>query len=71
LAQFVWRYQGKTYTSHVESRCPFCEALAIVRLPARIAQADGTTHVCHPLMGGCNHGFARGVLDEEDLEKGT
>jgi hypothetical protein len=39
--------------------CPRCGVPAIVELtPAqRLAQPDDTTHVCHPLLGGCNHGF--------------
>jgi len=39
--------------------CPRCGADAVVELtPAqRLAQPDDTTHVCHPLLGGCNHGF--------------
>jgi len=39
--------------------CPRCGVRAIVELtPAqRLAQPDDTTHVCHPLLGGCNHGF--------------
>lgn len=40
--------------------CPFCTTYAVVKLtPAQLAQQpDGTTHVCHPTLGGCNHGFA-------------
>ena len=39
--------------------CPKCGAQAVVALtPAeRLAQPDDTTHVCHPMLGGCNHGF--------------
>lgn len=39
--------------------CPKCGKRAIVELtPAqRLAQPDDTTHVCHPSLGGCNHGF--------------
>lgn len=39
--------------------CPLCGAHAIVALtpPQRLAQPDDTTHVCNPLLGGCNHGF--------------
>ncbi len=41
--------------------CPMCGAHAIVPLTPRLLaiQPDGTTHVCHPGFGGCNHGFAR------------
>ncbi len=40
--------------------CPFCSQLSIVPLdPVDLAkQPDETTHVCHPWLGGCNHGFA-------------
>ncbi len=39
--------------------CPLCGTLAIVALTPvqRLAQPDDTTHVCHPALGGCNHGF--------------
>lgn len=39
--------------------CPACGVRAIVALsPAqRLAQPDDTSHVCHPALGGCNHGF--------------
>ena len=39
--------------------CPLCGQRTIVELtPAqRLAQPDDTTHVCHPALGGCNHGF--------------
>lgn len=42
-------------------RCSMCGAVgAIVALPPPLleVQPDGTTHVCHPGFGGCNHGFA-------------
>lgn len=41
--------------------CPLCKAKAsVVALDKETLaqQTDGTTHVCHPLLGGCNHGFA-------------
>ncbi len=40
--------------------CPFCKRQAILPLtPAQLKeQPDETTHVCHPWLGGCNHGFA-------------
>ncbi len=45
----------------LEDRCCFCGAQAIVELPPRLKkiQPDGTTHVCHPGFGGCNHGFVQ------------
>ena len=39
--------------------CALCGKLAVVKLgPELLAkQADATTHVCHPNLGGCNHGY--------------
>ena len=39
--------------------CQLCGAKAVVALPPRLlsVQPDSTTHVCHPGLGGCNHGF--------------
>lgn len=39
--------------------CPLCGEWAVCKLPPNLAaqQTDGTTHVCHPSHGGCNHGF--------------
>lgn len=39
--------------------CSICEACAVLPLDAttRAKQPDATTHVCHPVLGGCNHGF--------------
>ena len=56
---FAFRYRDKPYFVVVEQRCPLCGALAVVALPPAIKaeQPDATTHVCHPLAGGCNHGF--------------
>ena len=41
--------------------CPMCSKRAIVPLPPPVlaVQPDNTTHVCHPALGGCNHGFAK------------
>lgn len=40
--------------------CPSCSQPTVFRmLPEFIeAQTDGTTHVCHFYLGGCNMGFA-------------
>ena len=45
----------------LDQACQFCGKRAIIELPPalRAEQTDGTTHVCHPLAGGCNHGFRR------------
>lgn len=39
--------------------CSMCGALAVLPLDAATLakQPDGTTHVCHPDVGGCDHGF--------------
>jgi hypothetical protein len=41
-------------------KCPMCGRLAVLPLTAALLkfQPDDTTHVCHPDIGGCNHGFA-------------
>lgn len=52
-------------TSDVRVTCIFCLAAAVVLLPDAIAaaQADGMNAVCHPLLGGCAHGFEVGEPD--------
>lgn len=39
--------------------CPMCQRVALVRLPQSLLafETDGTNVVCHPALGGCNHGF--------------
>lgn len=39
--------------------CTLCKVRAVVALTAKqlFEQPDDTTHVCHPSLGGCNHGF--------------
>lgn len=39
--------------------CPTCGHWAVLPLntKTRLAQPDETTHVCHPVLGGCNGGF--------------
>lgn len=41
-------------------RCPLCgaDAVLLLNLQTRSEQPDATVAVCHPLLGGCNHGFA-------------
>lgn len=59
----VWVVHGKVFECAIElGACPFCLAMdVVVELPEplRAIQPDGTTHVCHPTLGGCNHGFAK------------
>lgn len=39
--------------------CSLCGMVAVLPLDptTRMAQPDATTHVCHPVLSGCNHGF--------------
>ena len=41
--------------------CPLCGKQAVVNLAPHLLakQPDNTTHVCHPVLGGCNQGFGR------------
>lgn len=56
-----WFYGTTVYeTDATQAKlCSLCQQRAVVPLPdpVRAEQTDGTTHVCHPLLGGCNHGF--------------
>ena len=54
-----WAYQGQRYISAIVGTCPKCQVRALIRLPRdiRAQQPDGTTYVCHPLVGGCNQGY--------------
>lgn len=57
-----WVVGDCRYLCNVEAKaCPFCHRETVVQLPAPILleQSDGTTHVCHPALGGCNQGFAK------------
>lgn len=54
--------QGKeiaSFTADDRKLCPLCGGWAVVPLTPKqlAAQPDETTHVCHPVFGGCNHGF--------------
>jgi hypothetical protein len=56
-----WSYRGQAHTSRIVADCPTCgERATVVELPRVLCdeQPDGTTHVCHPLLAGCNGGFA-------------
>lgn len=57
---FDWLLGSDVFSCRVEGPCQLCGAVAIVALPAPLLaqQPDDTTHVCHPVFGGCNHGFA-------------
>jgi hypothetical protein len=58
----VWVIRDEPFeVERLSATCPMCGAAgAIVALPPplRKVQPDGTTHVCSPFFGGCNHGFA-------------
>jgi hypothetical protein len=43
----------------IPTTCSLCGAKAVLPLDSktRNAQPDATSHVCHPCIGGCNHGF--------------
>ncbi len=59
---FTWLYKGAVYHSSVlPVPCAMCGAVAVVKLPDDLLaeQPDDTTHLCHPVAGGCNHGFAK------------
>ncbi len=64
----VWAFADEplhdaTRTKILDGPCPFCGKVAITSLPPRLLarETDGTTHLCHPLLDGCNHGFAEVV----------
>lgn len=65
----LWSYRGRAHSlsRKAAKKCPLCGAKAVVALPAAILaeQPDATTHVCHPLLGGCNHGFEQTVTITE------
>jgi hypothetical protein len=54
---------GRTAAPHCDAEvarpCPSCRTRAVLPLDAatRAKQNDATTHVCHPVLGGCNQGF--------------
>jgi hypothetical protein len=53
--------------------CSFCGKKRIVVLPPPLAalQDDGTTHVCHPSIGGCNQGYEMiGPFAQAELASG-
>ncbi len=58
---FAWLVNGESYATVLSpDACPECGArYTLAKLPPPLAakQPDGTTHVCHPSFGGCNHGF--------------
>lgn len=69
-----WGYKGARYVSTtIAGACPMCGRAAVVELPAaiRAEQPDDTTHVCHPLAGGCNHGFALEMTARVELHPPT
>ena len=63
--RILWSYKGRAHSlsRKAAQKCPLCGVKAVCKLPEaiRAEQPDGTTHVCHPLMGGCNHGFEQTI----------
>lgn len=51
---------AQQHTSQPARICPICRTFAVVDLdPWNLAkQPDETTHICHPVLNGCNHGFS-------------
>jgi len=62
-----WAYKGQPFESRIMCACPTCGAHAVIALPKalRDEQPDDTTHVCHPLAGGCNGGFVQDAIMKE------
>ena len=51
----------KARTAGETRDCPSCKktrTVAILSAADAAKQTDGTVMVCHPLLGGCNAGFA-------------
>lgn len=50
----------KAHRSEAARVCPMCKKFAVVNLAPHLLarQPDDTTHICHPALGGCNHGFS-------------
>lgn len=60
MKTLTWHVAGRTFQCAIEPKpCPVCLHCAVTALPEPIRkeQTDGTTHVCHPSIGGCNQGF--------------
>lgn len=61
VTEIVWQMADKTVfrCPVLPDACSSCGKRLLVVLPPPIAaqQPDGTTHVCHPSIGGCNQGF--------------
>jgi hypothetical protein len=58
-----WSVDGVSYPGNVlAGACPRCGRVALTELPPPVLakQAHGTTHLCHPALGGCNHGVTAG-----------
>lgn len=66
---FAWSYRGKNYISKPMAFCRGgCGKFTVVELPPtiRAEQTDGTTHVCHLSIGGCNMGYAVPAGSKDD-----
>jgi hypothetical protein len=61
IAPFDWIIGDKVFHCvPLQLACPNCGHASLVELPPPLLakETDGTNVVCHPNMGGCNHGFA-------------
>lgn len=63
LTTVKWLVRGKAYETDISpGMCPMCfsfDTVTALPPPLLLKQPDGTTHVCHPTLGGCNHGFKK------------
>lgn len=63
--KLLWTYRNQTYSCQIlPNQCPICKATGtLVGLPPFLVkkQPDKTNIVCHPGIGGCNHGFEMDV----------
>lgn len=61
LEMIRWNIGKQTWECMVlPNDCPLCKkpaTLVALPLPELEKQPDGTNVVCHPALGGCNHGF--------------
>ncbi len=59
----VWFEDGAKIEAAPPVACPLCGTSGVVALPPSLLarQPDDTSHVCHPGLGGCNHGFSSGA----------
>lgn len=61
-------YKFCNYPPPPVAKCYLCGAHAIVEVKEEdgVDCSDGTTHMCHPVLEGCNNGFAVAVDPDKD-----